>query len=295
MWNTILIPRYVSKQQPRLRFLTADVGRGVTAADQSGRLRCRIHQREVLRHSSIDWSNERTMPRQSKGPYLEFKRYRDRESRWVIRDGQKTKGTGLGTGASDEQKRQALADYLKKIHDPSPKRGGDPNQALVADCLANYLTKRLKRFEDNPPPEEDRRAWSRKKEDELIHTRLVKFFGTCTVGELTGAEQTKYTEQRGSVSSARRELNVLTAAINYYYQQSGGMHMIFRPTLPDAVAPRERWLTRQEAAKLCGQHGARGRPIAEVGRAAMSASIWRGICLSRSTPAHAKARSATRL
>ena len=26
--------------------------------------------------------------------------------------------------------------------------------------------------------------------------------------------------------------------------------MIFRPTLPDAVAPRERWLTRQEAAKL---------------------------------------------
>ena len=80
------------------------------------------------------------MPRQSKGPYLEFKRYRDRESRWVIRDGQKTKGTGLGTGASDEQKRQALADYLKKIHDPSPKRGGDPNQALVADCLAYYLT-----------------------------------------------------------------------------------------------------------------------------------------------------------
>ena len=53
------------------------------------------------------------------------------------------KGTGLGTGASDEQKRQALADYLKKIHDPSPKRGGDPNQALVADCLAYYLTKRL--------------------------------------------------------------------------------------------------------------------------------------------------------
>lgn len=96
----------------------------------------------------------------------------------------------------------------------------------------------------------DRRAISRQKEAQAQAKRLIKFFGECTVDQVTGNLQKEYAKQRGSQSSARRELSMLAAAINAYTKDAGGLHLKFSPTLPDDCDPRDRWLTRQEAAKL---------------------------------------------
>jgi hypothetical protein len=192
------------------------------------------------------------MPRRSKGPYLYLKHYSDgRPPGWIIRDRingvRKEAGTGLGIGASEQERRAALYEYQKKQHDPAPKSGRDPNQALVADCLAVYLDKKLKRF---TPGERDRRAISRQQEDRAITRRLIEFFGLYTVGELSGELQVAFAEQRGSQSSARRELSFLAAAVNAYNRNKGGLALRFSPVLPEASPSRDHWLTRQEAARL---------------------------------------------
>jgi integrase len=192
------------------------------------------------------------MPRRSQGPRLYLKKFSDgRAPMWIIREqinGQpKSHSTGLGVGASEQDRRAALVEYLKGRHDPTPKSGRDPNQALVADCLSVYLDKKLKRF---TPREDDRRAISRQNEDRAIARRLITFFGMYAVGELTGDLQEQYAEQRGSQSCARRELSFLAAAINAYNKKKGGVHLQFSPVLPEASLSRDRCLTRQEAARL---------------------------------------------
>ena len=99
-------------------------------------------------------------------------------------------------------------------------------------------------------------------QDKIVHSarpkagiamveKLGDFFGERIIGELNGQLQRDYAKQRGSQSSARRELEILSAAINYHVKDMvGGVQTLFRPTLPDAAPARERWLTRSEAARL---------------------------------------------
>jgi integrase len=80
---------------------------------------------------------------------------------------------------------------------------------------------------------------------------LGAFFGERTIGDLNGSLQRDYAKQRGSQSAARRELETLAAAINRHIRDMvGGVQTLFRPVLPDASPARERWLTRDEAARL---------------------------------------------
>jgi integrase len=193
------------------------------------------------------------MPRQAKGPYLFLRRnWSDgRPPAWIIRDRvdgcRKDSGTGLGADATQREKDEALAKYLASKHDPRPKGGRNPNEALVADCLSVYVDKKEKRF---TPTATDNGGISRQKEDRAIARRLTEFFGLKTVGEVSGELQEEYAGQRGSQSSARRELSFLAAAINSYNKKKGGMNLVFSPVLPEASPARERWLTRQEAARL---------------------------------------------
>ena len=55
------------------------------------------------------------MPRPSKGPRLTLHRWKDRTTMWIIRDGQRTRGTGCAEGncAGAEIK---LAAYIAKHH-----------------------------------------------------------------------------------------------------------------------------------------------------------------------------------
>ncbi|MGP0008282.1 MAG: site-specific integrase [Methylocella sp.] len=78
--------------------------------------------------------------------------------------------------------------------------------------------------------------------------RLLDWWGTMMLDEVTGASCRQFTSTKG-IGAARRELQDLQAAINHHHHE--GLHReIVLVTLPKAGVARERWLTRQEAAKL---------------------------------------------
>ncbi|WP_316200790.1 MULTISPECIES: tyrosine-type recombinase/integrase [unclassified Bradyrhizobium] len=181
------------------------------------------------------------MPRKSKGPRLELKRYRDRPARWVIRDGQQTLGTGCDERDRDGAERK-LGAYILKKHDPAKAiRQGDPNQAKIADIMSLEMQHIAKSDITDV----------RKKQLISLCERIGNWFGDRVVGDLNGELQERYAAERIFQPSAWRELKILAAAVNRYLKRNvGGVQVKFTPTLPDAPQPRERWLTRQEAAKL---------------------------------------------
>jgi hypothetical protein len=66
---------------------------------------------------------------------------------------------------------------------------------------------------------------------------------------VTGATCREYARQRSTPASARLELEYLRAAINHHRRE--GLHdRIVSVVLPPKSAPRERWLTREEAARF---------------------------------------------
>jgi len=178
------------------------------------------------------------MPRPSKGPRLALFKANGRTTVWNIRDGQRTIGTGCveGDRATAERK---LAGYITSKHDPKASRsGGDPNQIKVADALSVYMTEKIAHS-------------ARPKAGIAMIENLGSFFGEHSIGDLNGALQRDYARQRGSQSAARRDLETMAAAINYHIRDMvGGVQTLFRPVLPDALPARERWLTRDEAARL---------------------------------------------
>lgn len=79
--------------------------------------------------------------------------------------------------------------------------------------------------------------------------RLNAFWTGKMLSDVSGATCRAYAAQRGSQASARRELEDLRAAINYHAKE--GFHRgNIEVTLPAKGLPRERWLTRAEAAHL---------------------------------------------
>ena len=66
---------------------------------------------------------------------------------------------------------------------------------------------------------------------------------------MTGAACRDYTRQRGTDAGARRDLETLRAAINHHARE--GFHRgNVRVTLPPRGAPRQRFLSRDEVARL---------------------------------------------
>lgn len=79
--------------------------------------------------------------------------------------------------------------------------------------------------------------------------RINDFFGEMLVTEIRGQACRDYADDRGNEGGSRRDLEALRAAINYYHAEHT-LDMIPKVTLPDKGMPRERWLTRQEIARL---------------------------------------------
>jgi integrase len=79
---------------------------------------------------------------------------------------------------------------------------------------------------------------------------LTDFFEGNSVADVTPQTCGRYVERRGrSAGTARRELGVLRAAINYAHR----IGRLTRPVaveLPERPEPRDRWFTRKEAARL---------------------------------------------
>ena len=181
------------------------------------------------------------MPRRSKGPRLELRpERRDRDGNithhatWRIRDG----GRDLGTGCPEPHfaaAQQKLADYIAAKYQPQ-RKVRDIERIEVADVLLVYLTDRRERQQNKT--QFDRRI-----------ARLNAWWGAKTLSEVTGDTCRAYCADRGNDGGARRDLEDLRAAINHH--ASEGLHRgEVRVALPPKGLPRDRWLTRDEAAQL---------------------------------------------
>ena len=182
------------------------------------------------------------MPFRSKGPRLYLRRARrDKEGEhaaiWIIRDGTDQQSTGCATHDIAGAER-ALAKYLASKHATAARQTGsrDPDQIPIADVLTLYLT-------DIVP------CHSRPDETKGRIMALDRFFGDRMLSYVTGETCRAYAAQRSTDAAARRELEDLRAAINYHRREN--LHdRIVSVVLPAERPPRDRWLTRPEAARL---------------------------------------------
>ncbi len=176
------------------------------------------------------------MPGRSKGARLWLRKRRGRAAQWVIRDGNYQKGTSCAAHDIVGAER-SLAAYIASKHVRGLRRGTrDPEQIPIADVLTVYLTDVV-------------RGHSRPKETKGRIARLDSFFGDRMLSYVTGETCRAYVAQRSSDAAARRELEDLRAAINHH-RREGLCNKVVEVALPSERQPRERWLTRSEAARL---------------------------------------------
>lgn len=178
------------------------------------------------------------MPQKRKPPRLYLRTDTDKRTgrtseTWVIRDGSANVRTGClehQTGEAEGKLREYLAEKFQ------PKRNGAATITKVGDVLMVYLDEKAPKT--HKPRETNARI-----------QRLNTFFGSRPVADIRGKLCRDYADDRGTEAGARRDLEVLRAAINYYHGEYT-LDMVPKVTLPDKSMPRERWLTREEVARL---------------------------------------------
>ena len=204
------------------------------------------------------------MPRRSKGPRLWLRQAQhDKSGRqthaaiWLIKDGGHRESTSCGID-DRERAEAALASYIGRKHLANAQAGiRAPAHVPIADVLALY-------GRDIAPKH------ARPKETAQRITSLLCFFGDKVLSDVNGTLCRAYVEHRGSSGGARRELEELRAAINHH-RREGLCSAIVEVVLPERSAPRERWLTRSEAARLiwaawCYREVQKGHPTGRRSR-----------------------------
>ncbi|MER8423189.1 site-specific integrase [Mesorhizobium sp. M1403] len=180
------------------------------------------------------------MPRTSKGPRLVWRDEswkkdgtRRNKAGWFIRDGTSFISAGGGEkGRPGTEAEKALAAYIgSKYH-----RARGAEDVLIADVVNLYLKEVAPK---HATPEETAARLD----------KVLDFFGEKTLAAINGKLCREYVASRPTEAAARRQLEDLRAAINYYRKEG---YTTAAPTiiLPDKAAARERWLTRSEAAAL---------------------------------------------
>jgi integrase len=183
------------------------------------------------------------MPRKSKGARLYLKAERrdaagalTHAAVWQIRDGEHRESTGCPqhdiAGAEG-----ALERYLNRKHQAATRRGErDPAQIAIADVLSLYA--------EHVAPHH-----ARPKEAMQHIERLAGYFGDKTLAEINGELCRAFVRNRRTKSGARRDLTILRAAINFH-REEGYCDRQIKIVMPGKETPRDRWLTRAEAARL---------------------------------------------
>ena len=196
------------------------------------------------------------MPRRSKGARLWLRSARrsengkiTRRAIWVILDAGKHFATGCLESEADRAE-QVLAAYIaRKYHPDRCER--DLHTIDIADVLSIYLDDCA-----------DRHANEKRFRARIA--RLNNFWGGMTLADVTGSSCRRYAKHRKNAGGARRDLEDLRAAINHHSKE--GLHRgVVRVVLPNRGAPRDRWLTRPEAARLLWACW-RTREVQTVGR-----------------------------
>jgi len=183
------------------------------------------------------------MPRPAKPPRLYLRERAGREPQYVILDRGNEIGTGCGPGRQHEAE-AAFSRYLAEKH-TADWGDGDPATIPVADVLNLYLTEHAPSIAS--PETASHRC-----------DRLLEFFGEDMAWSVTSSRCTAYVTARTeglagrrpvSVETARTELQTLGAAMAYAYK-ARKLNKPVLVSLPKKSAPKERWLTRSEAARL---------------------------------------------
>ena len=184
------------------------------------------------------------MPRPKKPARL----WQRRDGAWIILDAGAQHRTGHSGEGGRRAAEEALRDYLATR---APERAGPahPFEITVGEVLALYA--REKGPQMAAP---DTLAWALK--------ALAPFWGGLTCDTVKGSTCRAYLlerakprpDKRGRMRSAgtgsvRRELGVLQAAINYALAEG---KLVSAPvvTLSESGPTRDRWLTREDAARL---------------------------------------------
>jgi len=218
------------------------------------------------------------MPRVAKGPYLKLRKREGAQALWYIQDGSSRIATGVGAEDADGA-RQALTDYLSKDITRSNFAKQEATALTVAEVMILYA-------EDCIP--------SQKKPEEAAQRamRIVEFFGDMACEEITPSTTKAYERWRthaGGVKhnepprrdravktvTARRELVDLQSALRHAWK-SRKLSIEIPITLPQAGPPRDRWLTRSEAARLLlGAMGFILAPCSSLASRTERWTIWR--------------------
>jgi integrase len=173
------------------------------------------------------------MPRRNQGPRL---RWLTKRKCFYITWTERGRSRECSTGTADrEQAEIRFAEWLQL----RGRRSGpsDPSAVLVTDVLNDYQHQR------GPKVAAPWRI-------ACAVLALTDFFEGNSVAEVTPQTCGRYAEKRGrSAGTVRRELGVLRAAINHAYK-NGVITRSVPVELPDRPEPRDRWLIRNEAARL---------------------------------------------
>jgi integrase len=167
------------------------------------------------------------MPRRRSPPRL----YLDKARRqWIIRDG----ATRVRTSCAESDRASAerrLAEYIGEKH--QPQFGSDP---LIADILTVYSREHLQHKVSAP-----NYAYN--------VAILANWWGDKSLSDVTPANTIAYGKGRTG-AAVRHDLEILRAAIRYWHKHHGPLPLVPQIILPPKPEPRERWMTRSEAAKL---------------------------------------------
>lgn len=176
--------------------------------------------------------------RRPKGPRLYLRERAGRPAQWVIRDG--TRETSTGCGPEDrEGADEALEAYLADKYAP-PSGPSALDKLLIADVVNLYLKERKAHV-------------ARPDFLQTTATPIIEWWVGKTLADVRGNACRAYVEWRKekvSDQTARHDLKTLRAAINHYHAEHGPLPAVPVVSLPAKAPPRDRWLTRDEAARL---------------------------------------------
>src|SRR5215470_4668377 len=225
-----------------------DDGERAQSRSQTRPTRRRKGRRQILHDASQHQGDARKMSRPIKPArlWLELARRRPngaiRPAAWVILDRGRKYSTGRAeadrVGAEAAFERYLAQKRLGEITE-QPDHGTDAAEVYVADALALYASEQI----------EPRLTPQRTREFRAKIANLGAGLGTLTLAQLDGSACIRYARARRADAAARRELEDLRAAVAFYCRRK----RIPNPTeivLPERGDARERWLSREEAARL---------------------------------------------
>jgi integrase len=172
------------------------------------------------------------MPRRNQGAKLRWRTERGvYYITWTVNGRSRKRSTGT---ASREEAEGIFAEWLrsrKRCAGPS-----DPAEVLVTDILTAYVHERGPKI-----------VGKQTLANAISH--LARLWESRTVAEVPSYTDAFVKHRDRAAGTIRRELGVLQAAINHGYRR-GRLTRSVAVELPPAPVAKERWLTRDEAAKL---------------------------------------------